>query len=66
MEDDKKTVDQIRDLDEVLLRELRHLSAASWTGRAKHVAALGSLLHRRLIIRYRFLFFTFNAKHFSQ
>ena len=52
--------------DEALLRELGHLSAASWTGRAKHVAALGSLFHSRLIIGYRFLLFTFNAKHFSQ
>ena len=50
----------------VLLRELRHLRAACWTGRAKHVAPLGSLLHRGLIVRDGLLFFTFNTKHFSQ
>ena len=50
----------------VLLRELGHLRAASRTGRTKHVAALGSLLHRGLIVRNGLLLLTLYTKHFSQ
>jgi len=49
-----------------LLREFSHLRAASWTGRAKHVAAFSRLLHRSLIVRNSFLLFTLYTKHFSQ
>jgi hypothetical protein len=56
----------MRDVGCALLRELRHLRATGWTCRTKHIAALGSFLHRGLIVRNRFLLFTLNAKHFGQ
>ena len=49
-----------------LLREFSHLRAASRTGRTKHVAALGSLLHRSLIVRNGLFLLTLYAKHFNQ
>ena len=49
-----------------LFREFRHLSAASRARRTHHVAALGSLLHRSLIVGHSLLFLTFHTKHFGQ
>jgi hypothetical protein len=49
-----------------LLRELRHLSAASWTDRTHHVATLSSLFHCCLVIWHCLLLLTFHAEHFSQ
>jgi len=56
----------VRTASSELLGELGHLRAACRTGRTKHVTALGSLLHRCLIVRNSLLLLTLYTEHFSQ